>query len=146
MLISNLTTLHLWGRVLAKFQEVRTIAYEDDGYMKTNMSVTIQVLTELKRVLKEDGGLDLNVSKTSVLPKGVTQLFCWQLFFFQVAFTPCEERTIQQYCFNTDCCHPHPDSLKDHTPDSQGLEGPQKTFTVSHHTEQVRLMTTEHRH
>ncbi len=91
MLISNLTTLHVWGRVLAKFQEVRTITYEDDGYMKNNM---IQVLTELKCVLKEDAGLDLNVSKTSVLPKGVTQLF------FQVAFTPCEERTIQQYCFN----------------------------------------------
>ena len=73
MLISNLTTLHVWGRVLAKFQEVRTITYEDDGYMKTNMRVTIQVLTELKSVLKEDTGLDLNVSKTSVLPKGVTQ-------------------------------------------------------------------------
>jgi hypothetical protein len=81
MLISNLTTLHVWGRVLAKFQEVRTITYEDDGYMKTNMRVTIQVLTELKSVLKEDAGLDLNVSKTSVLPKGVTQLFCRQLFF-----------------------------------------------------------------
>ena len=31
-----------------------------------------QVLTELKRVLKEDAGLKLNVSKTSVLPKGVS--------------------------------------------------------------------------
>ncbi len=33
----------------------------------------LQVLAELKRVLKEDAGLELNVSKTSVLPKGVTQ-------------------------------------------------------------------------
>jgi hypothetical protein len=31
------------------------------------------VLAELKHVLKEDAGLELNVSKTSVLPKGVTQ-------------------------------------------------------------------------
>jgi hypothetical protein len=30
-------------------------------------------LSDLKHVLKEDAGLDLNISKTSVLPKGVTQ-------------------------------------------------------------------------
>jgi hypothetical protein len=30
-------------------------------------------LTDLKHFLKEDAGLDLNISKTSVLPKGVTQ-------------------------------------------------------------------------
>ena len=30
-------------------------------------------MSDLKRVLKEDAGLDLVVSKTSVLPKGVTQ-------------------------------------------------------------------------
>jgi hypothetical protein len=35
--------------------------------------VEIQVLVDLKHVLKEDAGLDLNMSKTSVLPKGVTQ-------------------------------------------------------------------------
>ena len=29
-------------------------------------------MTELKRVLKEDAGLDLNVNKTTVLPKGVS--------------------------------------------------------------------------
>ena len=40
---------------------------------KARMSVALQVLAELKRVLKMDAGLDLNVSKTSVLPKGVTQ-------------------------------------------------------------------------
>jgi hypothetical protein len=37
------------------------------------MSVALQVLADLKHVLKEDAGLDLNISKTSVLPKGVTQ-------------------------------------------------------------------------
>jgi hypothetical protein len=39
------------------------------------MSIALQVLAELKHVHKEDAGLglDLNISKTSVLPKGVTQ-------------------------------------------------------------------------
>jgi hypothetical protein len=35
--------------------------------------VALQVLAELKRVLKEDAGLERNVSKTSILPKGTTQ-------------------------------------------------------------------------
>ena len=63
----------IWGRVLEKFQEARAVAYADDGYVKGKLSVALQVLAELKRVLKEDAGLELNVSKTSVLPKGVTQ-------------------------------------------------------------------------
>ena len=38
------------------------------------MSVSLQVLDELKRVLKEDTGLELNVSKTSIgVPKDTTQ-------------------------------------------------------------------------
>jgi hypothetical protein len=53
--------------------ETRTVPYVNDGYTKGQMSVTLQVLEELKSVLKEDGGLDLNVSKTSILPKGTTQ-------------------------------------------------------------------------
>jgi len=73
MLIFNLTIHHLWGRVLAKFQEARAIAYADDGYIKAKLSVALQVLAELKVVFKEDAGLELNVSKTSILPKGVTQ-------------------------------------------------------------------------
>ena len=35
--------------------------------------MAFHVLAELKRVLKEDAGLELNVSKTSILPKGTTQ-------------------------------------------------------------------------
>ena len=73
MLIFNLTIHNLWGRVLAKFQKTRTVAYADDGYIKGKLSVALQVLAELKRVLKEDAGLELNVSKTSILPKGITQ-------------------------------------------------------------------------
>jgi hypothetical protein len=72
MLIFNLTIHHLWGRVLAKFQEARAIVYVDDGYIKAKLSITLQVLSELKPVFKTDAGLELNVSKTSILPKGVT--------------------------------------------------------------------------
>jgi hypothetical protein len=67
MLIFNLTIHNLWGRVLVKFKEVRVVVYSDDEYIKGKLSVTFQVLTALKRVLKEDTGLDLNVSKTSIL-------------------------------------------------------------------------------
>jgi hypothetical protein len=73
MLVFNLTTLHLWGCVLAEFPEARAIAYADDGYIKAKLSVALQVLAELKHVLKEDAGLELAVSKTSVLQKGVPQ-------------------------------------------------------------------------
>jgi hypothetical protein len=41
MLIFNLTIHHLWGRVLAKFQEARSITYADDGYSKAKLSVTL---------------------------------------------------------------------------------------------------------
>ena len=72
MLIVNLTIHHLWGRVLAKFQEARAVAYTDDGYIKAILSVALQVLAELKAVFKADAGLELIVSKTSILPKGTT--------------------------------------------------------------------------
>ncbi len=73
LLIFNLTIQYLWGRVLVKFQEVRVIVYVDDGYIKTKLNVTLQVLAELKYVFKEDAGLEHNVSKASILSKGVTQ-------------------------------------------------------------------------
>ncbi len=63
MLIFNLTVHlhHIWGRVLAKFQGSRTVAYADDGYIKGKLSDVLQVLAELKRVLKEDAGLEVNI-------------------------------------------------------------------------------------
>ena len=73
MLIFNLTVHHIWGRVLAKFQGARAVAYADDGYIKGKLSVVLQVLAELKRVLKEDAGLELNISKTAILSKAITQ-------------------------------------------------------------------------
>ncbi len=54
MLIFNLTIHHLWGRVLAKYPLARALAYADDGYIKARMSVALQVLAELKHVLKVD--------------------------------------------------------------------------------------------
>jgi hypothetical protein len=73
MLIFNLTVHHMWGRVLAKFQGGRAVAYADDGYIKGKLSVVLQVFAELKRVLKEDSGLEFNISKTDVLSKSITQ-------------------------------------------------------------------------
>jgi hypothetical protein len=67
-LIFNLTIHHLWGHVLAKNPQAWALAYADDGYIKARMSVALQVLADLTHVLKEDAGLDLNISKTSVLP------------------------------------------------------------------------------
>ena len=59
MLIFNLTIHHLWGRVLTKFQEVRVVTYADDGYIKAKLSVTLQVLAELKAVFTEFCGLNM---------------------------------------------------------------------------------------
>ena len=73
MLVFNLTIHHLWGRVLEKFPEARAVAYADDGYIKGTLSVALQVLAEPKHVLKEDTGLELNIAKTSILPKETTQ-------------------------------------------------------------------------
>ena len=72
MLIFNLTIHHLWKRVLEKFQEVRSVVY-DDGYVKGVLIVDPQVLPELKCVLKGDAGMEFNISKTSILPKVTTQ-------------------------------------------------------------------------
>jgi hypothetical protein len=41
MLIFNLTIHHLWGRVLAKYPQVRALEYTDDGYIKTKLSVAL---------------------------------------------------------------------------------------------------------
>ena len=89
MLIFNLTVHHLWGRVLAKFQEARAIAYADDGYTKAKLSVALQVLAELKAVFKEDAGLELNLGKTAILPaKGVTQQAAFDVAHSIIAASP----------------------------------------------------------
>jgi hypothetical protein len=62
--------------------------HADDGYIKTKLSVALQVLAEVKRVRKEDTGLELNVSKTSILPKGTTQLTVFDVAHSIIATSP----------------------------------------------------------
>ena len=69
----HLTIHHLRGLVLAKFPETRSITYVGNGHIKTKLKVVLQVLAELKCVLKEDVVLQFNIAKTTVLPKGVSQ-------------------------------------------------------------------------
>ena len=44
------------------FHKSRTITYVDDGYIETKLSVTLQVLGELKHVFKQDADLELNAN------------------------------------------------------------------------------------
>ena len=87
--VFNLTIHHLWGRVLSKFQETRTVTFTDDGYIKTKLSVALQVLTEIKTVFKADDGLELNVSKTVILPKDITQQVVFDVAHSCFATTAC---------------------------------------------------------
>ena len=48
------------------------MVYGDHGDIKAKLSVVIQDLADLKRVLKDDHGLQFNIDKTTVLPKGVS--------------------------------------------------------------------------
>ena len=48
----------LWGRTLAKHnQDACAVAYADDGYFKAKLFVALEVLSDIKQVLKEDAGL-----------------------------------------------------------------------------------------
>jgi hypothetical protein len=88
MLVFNLTIHHLWGRVLEKFPEARAVAYADDGYIKGKLSLALKVLAELKRVLKEDAGLELNIAKTSILPKDISQQAVYDIAHSIIAVNP----------------------------------------------------------
>jgi hypothetical protein len=44
----------------------------DDGYIKAKLSVALEVLSDVKHVLKEDAGLNLNFDKTKILVKGIS--------------------------------------------------------------------------
>jgi hypothetical protein len=45
--------------------------YADDGYIMAKLSVALEVLSDIKHVLREDTGLDLN-DKTKILVKGIS--------------------------------------------------------------------------
>jgi hypothetical protein len=48
------------------------VEYADDGYIKAKLSVTLEVLSDVKHVLKEDADLDLNFDKIKILVKGIS--------------------------------------------------------------------------
>jgi hypothetical protein len=78
MIVFCLSVHHLWGRTLAKYnQDACAVACADDGYIRAKLSVALEVLSDLKHVLKEDAGLSLNFdstqkSKTKFLVKGIS--------------------------------------------------------------------------
>jgi hypothetical protein len=72
MIVFCLTVHHLWGRTLAKHnQDACALAYADDGYIKAKLSIALEVLSDIKQVLKEDAGLAL-IDKTKILVKGIS--------------------------------------------------------------------------
>jgi hypothetical protein len=72
MIVFCLSIHHIWGLTLAKHnQDACAVAYADDGYIKANLSVALEVLSDINLVLKEDAGLDLN-DKTKILVKGIS--------------------------------------------------------------------------
>ena len=55
MIAFCLSIHHLWGRTLAKhYQDACAVAYTDDGYIKAKLSVALEVLSDIKHVLRED--------------------------------------------------------------------------------------------
>jgi hypothetical protein len=73
MIVFCLTVHHLWGRTLNKHhQDACAVAYADDSYIKAKLSVALEVLSDIKHVLKEDDGLALNFDKTKILVKGLS--------------------------------------------------------------------------
>jgi hypothetical protein len=73
MIVFCLSVHHLWGRTLNKHhQDACAVAFADDGYIKAKLSVALEVLPDVKHVLKEDADLDLNFDKTKILVKGIS--------------------------------------------------------------------------
>jgi hypothetical protein len=73
MIVFCLSVHHLWGRTLSKHhQDACAVAYADDGYIKAKLSVALEVLSDVKQVLKEDVGLDLSFDKAKILVKGIS--------------------------------------------------------------------------
>jgi hypothetical protein len=90
MIMFCLTVHHLWGRTLAKHnQDACTVVYTDDGYIKDNLSVELEVLSDIKQVLKEDDGLALN-DKTNILIKGLGVPICTDAFIQHFVKDKCQ--------------------------------------------------------
>ena len=73
MIAFCLTIHHLWGLTLDKHnQDACAVAYTHDNYIKAKLSIAFEVLSDIKLVLKEDAGLDIN-NKTKILLSGVSR-------------------------------------------------------------------------
>ncbi len=73
MIVFCLSIHQLWGRTLAKhYQDACAVVYANDGYIKAKLSVAIEVLSDIKHVLREDSGLDLD-EKIKILVKGISE-------------------------------------------------------------------------
>ena len=71
MIVFCLTIHHLLGRTLDKpNQDACAVAYADDGYIKAKLSVALEVLSDIKLVLKEDAGLDINDKTKRTIKEG----------------------------------------------------------------------------
>jgi hypothetical protein len=57
---------------MQSYNEDRAIAYADDGYINAPLSVALRILADLKQVLKDDAGLELNMLKTQLLVRGIS--------------------------------------------------------------------------
>jgi hypothetical protein len=54
MIAFCLSIHHLWGRTLAKhYQDACAVAYAHDGYIKAKLSIALEVLSDIKHVLRE---------------------------------------------------------------------------------------------
>jgi hypothetical protein len=73
MIVLFLSVHHLWGRTLNTHnQDACAVAYADDGRIKAKLSIALEVLSDIKHVLKEDAGLALNFDKTKILVQGIS--------------------------------------------------------------------------
>ena len=75
MIVFCLSVHHLWGRTLNKHhQDACAVAYADDSYIKAKLSVALEVLSDIKHVLKHSRTMLASTSNypelTSAAPCG----------------------------------------------------------------------------
>ena len=69
MITFCLSTHHLWGGTMQSYKE-----NADDGYINAPLRVALRILADLKQVLKDYAGLELNMLKTQLLVKGISMI------------------------------------------------------------------------
>ncbi len=76
MLIFNLTIHHLWGRVLVKYPQVRSLPYLDDGYISHLVKRHTNSLCNLPDVLRSVmSGLSTVLGKTTFRLIEIVQMY-----------------------------------------------------------------------